>query len=1600
MPLSEDEAKRDILARVGRIVAERLQGSSRDLAQRFIPALFRDVAPEDLLSRDPQDLYGAALALLRFAGERQPGSALVRVVNPDLERQGWQSTHTVVQITNDDMPFLVDSVCMELTRHGLGIHLVVHPVVVVSRDASGRLLDIGGQGASAESLMHIEIDRLSDPVRIAQLEADLVRVLGDVRRAVADWRSMVARVAEAITELEPVAAVIGVDELAETKAFLEWIADDHFTFLGVASYDLAIEDGRTRLRRRPGSALGILRDDGSGPAVSRSFDALPESIRARSREPLPPLVVTKANTRSTVHRPSYLDYVGVKRYGDGGSVIGEHRFLGLFTSVAYSLPPAQIPLLRRRVAEVMQRAGLPARGHSAKALANILNTFPRDELLQSDTEQLYRTSRAILQLQDRPKIRLFVRTDAFQRFVSCLVYVPRERYNTTLRERFQTILRTALNGTDTDFQALVSESPLARLHFIVRTPDGPPPDLDVAALEAKLVEAGRAWQERLREGLLDAYGEEEGNRLFRLYGRGLPAAYEEQVSARTAVFDLAHIDRIAREGGLSMGLSRRLEDEERLLRFKLIQADKSVLLADVLPILDNMGLRVLGEDQHRLRDAGGREFWIHDYQTEAGAVPKLAIDELSAPFQSLFAEVWRGAMESDGFNRLCLSAGLDAAGILVLRAYCRYMLQVGAPFSQSYIEQTLNNNPGIAADLVGLFNALFDPAGAATSSDRVMALETSIKSGLENVAVLDEDRIIRRYLGMIQATLRTNAFQRDAAGARKPYLSLKFDSRKVPAMPAPAPLYEVFVYAPDVEAIHLRGGKVARGGIRWSDRREDFRTEILGLMKAQMVKNSVIVPVGAKGGFVVKRPPAGTDRGAMQQEAIRCYRMFLSGLLDITDNRVGGSIAPPRDVVRYDDDDPYLVVAADKGTATFSDIANAVSRDYGFWLDDAFASGGSAGYDHKKMGITARGAWESVRRHFRELGKDPAVDSLTVVGIGDMSGDVFGNGMLLSDKLRLIAAFDHRHVFIDPSPDPAVSFAERRRLFELPRSSWDDYDRRLISAGGGVFARSLKSVAVSAEAAAALGITPGDLTPQDLVAAILRAPVDLFWNGGIGTFVKATAETHRDAQDRSNDGIRADGRELRCKVVGEGGNLGFTQRGRVEFAMAGGRINTDFIDNSAGVDCSDHEVNIKILLGDIVAAGDLTLKQRDQLLAEMTDEVGELVLRDNILQNIALSVAERRGVQRLDAQIGLMRRLETEGRLVRSLEQLPSDLELAERRKQGRGLTRPEIAVLLAYAKLSLFQELLDSDVPDDPHFADDLLKYFPRPLRRRFPDQIARHRLRREIIATWTANSMINRGLETFVADLAGETGASAAEIARAYVVSRDALDLLPLWGIAEALPRGDAQDPQPALLDDLARVTQEATRWFLMRPSRPIDLPGLVARYRPAIATVVAHLPEILPEAWRDRYAAAVGAWRNAGLDDAMAQRVAALPLMVPTCEITATASRTGTDVVDAARAWFAVSIAVEADRIAEDIAQVPARGPWDHLALASLRDDLAIQLTRLGAEAIALGGATRWLDARKDELARFRRVIDEIHSGERPDLAALTVAVRSLGRLGMAA
>ena len=1597
------------------ICAAALEAGGEDAA-RFARRLFERVADKDLAAAPAGQRAAISTALLAFARRRLPGVAKVRVFNPAGPGHDFESRHSVVHIVNDDMPFLVGSIVNELNRREIAVQMLAHPVLPVRRDLDGDLAGFGPEagavsgerGARSESMMHLEIDRQADSGQLDEIASALTRVLAEVRLAVEDWRPMRQACLDAIDDL----AAGRPANMAEYADFLHWLEAGHFTFLGHRRYryvDDPAQPGGIRYELVPGSALGVLgRDEvrqfeaglGSGDAMAR-FATGPDNI-----------LIVKTDRPAMVHRSGPADGVIIKTYDADGRVTGERRLAGLFTSGAYHAMVADVPLLRGRVEIMLRRSGLAAESHDGKALQAILDSYPRDELFQIDEDTLYDHVMGILQLQERRRVALFTRRDAVERFATNLVFAPRERFDAALSARFAAILEQAWDGKTISVAVSAgSNSALVQALYTVKfnSPSAPAPDL--AALEQALVGAATSWSDRLRAALQARLGDAEGRAEARRWRGFFPLGYRDTVEASQAAADIAPLKATLAGQPFGVRLDRESGAPPHRFILRLFHPNDALALSDILPPAENLGLRVLSEAPFLLSKGGPEGVALQVLTVETA--DKSAVDLAAAGprFTETLERLLGRALENDGFNRLVLGAGLGWRELTVLRAYAKYLRQAGVPFSQDYMERALAAYPAIARGLVDLFVARLDPALGTPQSDarkaRVEAVEEALAAALETVATLDEDRILRRFVNAVHCTLRTNYWQTSADGAAKEWISFKIDSRAIDDLPAPRPAVEVFVYSPRMEGIHLRGGRVARGGIRWSDRREDFRTEILGLMKTQMVKNAVIVPVGSKGGFYVKRPPAEGTREQVQAEGIYCYQTLIRGLLDLTDNYAGDGIAPPADVVRHDGDDPYLVVAADKGTATFSDIANALAADYGYWLGDAFASGGSAGYDHKKMGITARGAWESVKRHFRELGQDIQTTAFTVAGVGDMSGDVFGNGMLLSPHIKLVAAFDHRHIFIDPMPDPATSWAERKRLFDLPRSSWMDYDRALMSAGGGIYDRGAKSIALPAEARRALGLDAPTVTPTELMRTILAAPVDLLYFGGIGTYVKASSESHAEAGDRASDAVRIDAGRLRARVIGEGANLGFTQRGRIEAALAGCRINTDALDNSAGVDTSDHEVNIKVATGDAISRGQLAGPDRDALLFSMTDDIAALVLRHNYQQSQAISVALAQAGEEHHRTEHFMRALERQGRLDRAVEFLPDTAAMRARGQNRQYLTRPELSVLLAYAKIDLNDEILASDLPDDPLLESELLRYFPTALQEKYEPAIRAHRLRREIAALQVVNSLVNRCGPTFVRNVGQRTGVPAAAIARAFAVVRDAWKLRGLWGDIEALDPSLKAEAQTKMLVASQRFLTRATQWTLRRLPQPLDTMAATEQLGAAVAALSDLPPGLIGPSESTALAERAATFEAMGAPADLARRAAALETLAAAGDLMQAARANGCDIGDAARLYFRLGERLSLATLATGAQSLPRDGLWPAQAALAMQDELAALQADLLASALRTagpGGAAdpdavlaRWSEPRKLALDRVDRILkEELPAAGTLDLAMLSVATAELRTL----
>ena len=1597
-----------ILSNVAQLIQQKVPAATAPLVNQFAELLYNNISTLDLDHRNDSDMYGATLSLWNALNDHQDDKPVIKVFNPQVSKNGWKSSHTIIEIIVRDMPFLVDSVRIALSRLNLTPHLMLNSPIKIIRDKSKNIsqlssaVDTKFKSTSIETVFFIEIDRQNDAAVLENITKELHSVVSDIAVTVNDWKPMQSRLRDVIDEVKKAKLPCSKAEHNESVDFLEWMLADNFTLLGYRSYNVKTLKGDMALSADVKSSLGLMNQyDGT---KERLISALSESAREIALgDNL--LILTKTNAKSRVHRPAHLDYIGVKRFDDKGNVIGEERFVGLFGSAYYTNSALDLPLIKSKVAGVCNDSGYAKGTHAYKALINILETYPRDEILQSSPAELLQNVMGIFQMQERDYSGLFMRRDAFDRFYSCMVYVPRERYNTALRINTQKLLQEALGSTEeVEFTTFFSESAQARTHYIVRV-NSTKADINVKEIEKNLNHAARSWDDNLADALNSHKGEAKGKALSRKYA-SFPQAYKDEVLPGTAIVDIEKLEALSADNKLEMLFYQPQEEDanSRFVKLKLFHSGEPLHLSDVLPMLENFGLRVIGESPYAVRTASGEVCWILDFSMLLTGKGKFNLEVVQSLFQDAFAKVWAGQLEDDGFNRLILGAELGGREVSILRAYAKYERQIGGTFSQSYIEDTYARYPSIAEQLISLFNLRFSPAKKLNQKaiDKVLA---NIESSLDNVANLDDDRIIRRFVEMINATIRTNYFQPHAETGEKSYISFKIVPSQISDVPLPVPAFEIFVYSPQVEGVHLRGGKVARGGLRWSDRREDFRTEVLGLVKAQQVKNTVIVPVGAKGGFVCKQLPSG-DRNAIFEAGKECYRTFIRGLLDITDNIVAGEIVPPLNVVRHDEDDAYLVVAADKGTATFSDVANAISEEYNFWMGDAFASGGSVGYDHKAMGITAKGAWESVKRHFREMDIDCQTTDFTCIAIGDMAGDVFGNGMLLSKHIRLQAAFNHMHIFIDPNPDAASSYVERERLFNLPGCTWEDYNKDLISEGGAIFSRSAKSIKLTPQIKKMIGTQKQSMSPIDLMQAILKMQVDLLWNGGIGTYVKGSKETHLEVGDRANDGLRINGAELNAKIVGEGGNLGLTQLGRIEFAAKGGRINTDAVDNAGGVDCSDNEVNIKILLNGLVQSGDLTVKQRNKILYDMTDEVGHIVIEDCYRQTHSLSITELRGGSQLKEQARFIHEIERSGKLDRGLEFIPSDEEIAERLALSKGLTRPELSVLLAYSKMILKEELVCPEITDNEYHQSLLIEAFPKQLQEKYSEQMQEHPLRAEIIATKLANNIGNDMGFNFVNRMKEETGATTAEIANCYAMSSAVFELSDVWTQISDLDNKLSTSIQTEMLFQLRRTVRRATRWFLRHRNKALNIAESIEFYHATFAALSSKITSFMVEEEAAQLKRVENDLIKAGVPAEVALRISLLSTLFSAMDLAEISQSDDRSIDLVTDLYFKLGARLELHWFLDQITSQPVSNHWQALARASFREELDWQQRSLTS--VILSGCKAstdvdemleaWFESSAQPLERWQHILAEFRMGQTHEFAKFSVALRELMLLSL--
>jgi glutamate dehydrogenase len=1583
------------------LLDDRRPGKDNTLLKQFAARFWLRVPLDELRELDLNNAYGATLMayrLMAHANKRNNATSVtstesdvkILISNPDYERDGWHSPHTVVLVVHRDMPFITDSILLELSHHDLTTHSLQN-LVLNTRRENGELEEITDDG-TAETLIYAEIDRINID-EFADLDTRLREVLTEVRQIVTDFEPMKHQVDELLTRLDESATGIDSVELSEAKAFLSWLSDDHFTFLGYREFKIA----EGLVEQVAGSELGLLK--ARRRASSRKLADMPERTRSFILKP-ELLSFSKSGTRSRVHRHAYPDYIAVKLFNDDGEVVGECGFLGLYTSIVYSQPPETIPVIARKVQRIFDRSELDQAGFNGKVLAQVIATHPRDELFQASEDELFETAIAITHSYERSKVKLFVRAGRYGLFYSCLVYIPRELHNTQLRISIQELLINAFGAIDAEFYTYMSESILVRTQIILRVHPMRELHYDVRELEAQIINLTRDWSQDLQQILKEEYGEQTGRHYSKSYLHAFPASYQEFFSPRSGFYDVKHLDDLDDKNNMAMRFYRKPQDEDKTVRLKIFHLGDFLPLSDIVPMLENLGMRVIGEHPYQIHAQDHPLCTIQDFNLLYS--DSLDLNRVGDVFEESFIRIWYGDAEDDGLNRLVLATRKNWRQISILRAYSRYLKQIRLEFSQKFIADTLLKHVEITSLLIEFFILKFSVVDVTEDhSQELDHASQAIRQLLENVSLLNEDRILRRYLELMENTFRTNFFQHDSDGRIKPYISLKIDARNLSGIPEPKPNFEIFVYSPRVEGVHLRFGEFARGGLRWSDRQEDYRTEVLGLAKAQSVKNALIVPNGAKGGFVLKRQML--TREAIQEEGIACYRLFVSGLLDVTDNLIQGEVAPPTEVVRFDGDDPYLVVAADKGTATFSDTANKIAESHSFWLGDAFASGGSNGYDHKAMGITAKGAWISVQRHFREQGIDVQKDAISVIGIGDMSGDVFGNGVLLSRSIKVVAAFNHMHIFVDPSPDPETSYIERQRLFQLPRSGWSDYDENLISKGGGIFSRLQKSIPISEEMKALFDISQSSLAPDELINSLLKAPVDLIWNGGIGTYVKASGESSEEVGDRSNDTLRVLASEIKCRVFGEGGNLGMTQKARIEYSLLGGRVNTDFIDNSAGVDCSDHEVNIKILLNQQMEEGELTLKQRNKLLVEMTDEVSELVLDNNYRQAQVLSLAQLHGQDRMAEYIRLINTLVTEQKLNRDLEYLPTDEQLTDRAQHDQGLTRPELAVLLSYAKLHIKNQVLASNLDDYENLKSAVLSEFPMSLREQFSKQMEQHPLRREIIATQIANDIVHHMGISFVTHLKEYVGSSSMDIVQAYSVMIQAFRIHEFWRKLEK-SNGLNEDDKLVLQLDLMKLGRRATRWVLRHYRALEDVQGVIDHCQPRIDTLRKQRMFILGDEAAKNWQQDVTRYVKAGCPPEVADVVVGASNSIAALTIIEASEECGQDVIRTAEAYAKMGEALEFDWLTEQINKVETQSHWQAMERDALLDEFMTRrgnlaadlLKNIGSKTPVAEGMFTWLDEHLIFVENWNRVIEDVQRSGKHDFALYSMTSRKLGDL----
>ncbi len=1614
----------EVIGKIKKQAKDKVPAEQVDLLNHFITLYYANLSLEDLTSLSLDELTGVVVShwkLLCDPKFLKEGKRRIKIFNPQMQVEGWQSPYTIIQLVAHDSPFLVDSLCIALSRLGLNIHLIIH--------SGGLKLRCNAQHQIEEVLPHhhqqesdvlsvapicIEVDLQQQPEKLDEILTAMNDVLDDVQVAVQDWKPMELKLYTALKEIESNPNIpLNPKELEEAKVFLAWFID-HFTFLGFREYRLTTKQGKKMLSIVPDSSLGVLRNTMQSrqlylPATSAgsAFLGVPEDAQEVTLANQV-LVFFQTNTKATVHRDAYTNCLAVLKFDAKGHVVGEYRFVGLYASRVYYDNIRNIPIVREKLKYILERSDLPEQGYGYRKLLNILETFPRDDLIEGHKEELYRLAIDILRMQERKEVRLFVRRDVFKRYISCLIYLPKDNFNTELLKKMESILAKDFSATEVILEGIFFPGVLlARVHYVVRIDSSQTIDYDLKAIEKKLAEVGRSWKDEFCHYAIEAFGEEKSHRIIEKYQYAFSTSYRDRFPPVVAVRDVLLIEKLSDQNPLEMIFYRVENIQPNRIHFKLFHPAETIPLSNVMPILENLGLHVISEEPYQIQFQEGETVWINEFKMEyPGAFSLKDFEDTKALFQETFFHVWMKQAENDAFNQLTLAAQLSWREVMILRAYAKLLRQTGFTFTQLYIEYAFNNNPQVAKLLIELFLLKFDPTKQALFQENSQALIEKITRSLDSVVSLDEDRILRQYLKLVQATVRTNYFQTSSNNSYKPYLALKLLSKKIPGLPKPEPLYDLFVYSSRMEGIHLRTSKVARGGLRWSDRFEDFRTEVLGLVKAQQVKNSVIVPSGAKGGFVCKHLPEGGGRDEVFTEGIACYKLFISGLLDITDNIKQGKVVHPTNTVIYDEEDPYLVVAADKGTATFSDIANGLSAEYDFWLGDAFASGGSHGYDHKAMGITARGAWISVERHFQEMHLNPSKQDFTVIGIGDMAGDVFGNGMLLSKHIKLVAAFNHMHIFLDPTPDVTKSYAERKRLFELPKSTWKDYDSAFISQGGGVFDRSEKSIPLSPEVKVLLNTDQDHLEPNELIRLILMAPVDLLWNGGIGTYVKASTEKQAAAGDRANDSLRINANELRALSVGEGGNLGLTQLARIEYELNGGRVNTDFVDNCGGVNCSDHEVNIKILLNSIVKTGGMTEEERNLLLVQMTDEIAHLVLRNNYHQNRSLSIAKYQALGYHNLYKSFMEYAEKIGKLDREIEFLPSEKNLEARRLLNQGLTRPELATLAAYSRVLLKEAILASQAIETHVYLEKYLyKAFPKPLKLKYQTELQQHPLRREIIATQLSNSLLSDMGPIFVHQILQEFNVSADRVVPAYVIAKHIFEMDEFWGEIDGLDNEVDAEIQIQMAIVLVGLVRRGTRWFLRNQAQYADIQEALKLFGEGVSQLYEMLPDLLKGKPLEQLKQEKARLVAADVPETLACKVACMRFMNVAPNIIEMALKQGETLHSVASVFFQISNRLDLFWLQQQINLYPVGGRWTVLAKSALKGDMDRLQRKLMAAVLKFkckdveNGAQKvdvWFEYHQESIKHLEKLLLDLESREEKDPSVLFVVLRELDAL----